>query len=187
MPDPADADLEVAALAREVVAALVVQGRTLATAESLTGGLLAGALTGVPGASAVFRGGVVPYATDLKHSLVGVDGALLDRVGAVDRDVAAQLASGARERLGADLGLSTTGVAGPDPQDGHAPGVVWVGLADARGGAGGVGFDASVPGPGDASGSGLSRAAVRRATVLRALTVLRDHLAQGEEADRPGG
>ncbi|WP_460460447.1 CinA family protein [Angustibacter peucedani] len=165
---------DVARLAGEVVRLLVAQSRTLATAESLTGGLLAGALTGVPGASAVFRGGVVAYATDLKHSLVGVDDGLLARVGAVDREVAAQLAAGARERLGADLGLSTTGVAGPDPQDGHGPGTVWVGLADA---AGAVGLDASGPAAG--------RAAVRRATVLRALQVLHERLI-GEEAAPPG-
>lgn len=182
MPDRSEAvvgvdDVEV--LAREVVAALVTQRLTLATAESLTGGLLAGALSAVPGVSAVFRGGVIAYATDVKHSLVGVDRDLLARAGAVDQQVAAQMASGVRERLGADVGLSTTGVAGPEPQDGHAPGVVWVGLADARERAGPVGLDASVV--------ATSRAAVRRATVLRALTVLRDHLGAGREAAGPTG
>lgn len=171
MPDQvgpgAAARVELAA--GEVVAALSARGLTLATAESLTGGLLAAAVTAVPGASAVFRGGVVAYATDLKHGLLGVDGDLLARVGAVDAEVAAQMASGARERLGSDLAVSTTGVAGPDPQDGHPPGLVWVGLADA---AGAVAVQASQP-AGD-------RASVRAGTVLRALTVLLDHL-----ADRP--
>src|SRR5690606_9280742 len=71
--------------------------------------------------------------TDLKDALLGVDAALLAERGAVDGEVARQMAAGVRERLGADLGVATTGVAGPDPQDGHAPGEVWVGVADATG------------------------------------------------------
>ena len=120
--------------AAEVLAALRASGATLATAESLTGGLLATTLVDVPGASAVFRGGLVPYATDLKATLVGVDRDLLDRLGPVAADVAAALAEGARERCGADWGVGTTGVAGPDPQDGHPPGTVFVGVADEAGG-----------------------------------------------------
>jgi nicotinamide-nucleotide amidase len=109
-----------------VVARLVRAGLTVATAESLTGGLVAAALTSVPGSSAVVRGGVVAYATDLKAALLGVEAALLARVGAVHPDVAAAMARGAAERLGADLGIACTGVAGPDPQDGQPPGTVFV-------------------------------------------------------------
>ena len=119
----------------ELVSALLVRRATLATAESLTGGLVGAALTGVPGVSAVFRGGVVVYATELKASLCGVPAELLDRVGPVHPDTAAAMASGVRERLSATYGLATTGVAGPDPQDGHSAGEVYVataGLDDVR-------------------------------------------------------
>jgi nicotinamide-nucleotide amidase len=115
--------------AAAVVSALRAREQTLAVAESLTGGLLAAALVEVPGASAVFRGGLVVYATDLKIRLAGVAADLLDRRGAVDPDVAAELAAGARERCGADWGLGTTGVAGPDSQDGAAVGTVYVACA----------------------------------------------------------
>lgn len=100
--------------------------RTVAVAESLTGGLVMTALTSVPGASATVRGGVVAYATEVKHTVLGVDDDLLDRVGAVDAEVAMQMADGVREAVGADFGVATTGVAGPDGQDGKAPGVVFV-------------------------------------------------------------
>jgi nicotinamide-nucleotide amidase len=105
------------------------RGETLATAESLTGGLLAAMIVDVPGASRVFRGGLVVYATDLKATLAGVPAALLAERGPVDADVAAALAAGARERCGSDWGLATTGVAGPDPQDGHRVGTVFVAAA----------------------------------------------------------
>ena len=105
------------------------RGETLAVAESLTGGLLAATIVDVPGASAVFRGGLVVYATDLKASLAGVPAALLDEHGPVHADVASALATGARERCGADWGVSTTGVAGPESQDGHPVGRAYVGVA----------------------------------------------------------
>jgi nicotinamide-nucleotide amidase len=120
---------DVTRLAREVVTTLTARGLTLATAESLTGGLLAARVVDVPGASAVLRGGVVAYATDLKHRLLGVDADLLAARGAVDPDVAAAMARGVRERLGADIGVATTGVAGPDPQDGHPAGTVFVAVS----------------------------------------------------------
>ena len=112
-----------------LVAALREARLTVATAESLTGGLLCGALTDVPGASAVVRGAVVAYATDVKASVLGVDAMLLERGGAVQGEVAVQLAQGVCRVLGTDIGLATTGVAGPDPQDGKAVGTVFVAAA----------------------------------------------------------
>lgn len=120
-------DLE--GLAGEVVRVLTARGETLAVAESLTGGLVVSALVGVPGASRVLRGGVVAYMTDLKASLLGVDADLLAEEGAVHPDVAAGMAHGAAERLEATYAVATTGVAGPDPQDGHPVGEVWVAVS----------------------------------------------------------
>jgi nicotinamide-nucleotide amidase len=116
-------------IAADLIYALSERGQTVAVAESLTGGLVCAALVEVPGASAVVRGAVVSYATDLKHRLLDVDAGLLARNGPVDPDVAAQMALGVRERLGADWGLATTGVAGPDSQDGVAPGRVYLAVA----------------------------------------------------------
>lgn len=110
----------------DLVERLISLRLSVAVAESLTGGIVLAALTSVPGASAVIRGGVVAYATQVKRDVLGVDGDLLDRVGAVDADVALQMADGVRDTVGADFGLATTGVAGPDGQDGKAPGVVFV-------------------------------------------------------------
>ncbi|NEB63565.1 CinA family protein [Streptomyces diastaticus] len=112
--------------AADVVRLLTVRGETLAVAESLTGGMAAAALTAVPGASKAFRGSVTAYATELKQELLGVDGELLAAHGAVDPQVAAQMAAGVRTALGADWGIATTGVAGPDPQDGMPVGTVFV-------------------------------------------------------------
>lgn len=113
----------------DVVSALSEGGQTVAVAESLTGGLVVAALVEGPGASVAVRGGVVAYATELKHRLLDVDGDLLARRGPVDPQVAAQMALGVRERLGADWGIATTGVAGPEPQDGVQPGRVYVAVA----------------------------------------------------------
>jgi nicotinamide-nucleotide amidase len=117
----------------DVHQALQRRGETVAVAESLTGGLLAAALTSTPGASLSFRGGLVVYATDLKASLGGVDPSLLAARGAVDPMVAQQLAQGVRNRLGASWGIGVTGVAGPDPQDGQPVGRVFIAIAGARG------------------------------------------------------
>jgi nicotinamide-nucleotide amidase len=117
--------------AADLLAELVRRGQTVAAAESLTGGLLCSTLVDAPGASAVFRGGLVVYASDLKASLAGVPAELLRDRGAVDPDVAAALARGARERCGADWGLATTGVAGPEPLDGAEVGTVFVAVAGA--------------------------------------------------------
>lgn len=108
---------------------LTAAGLSVAVAESLTGGLVTAALTGVAGASVVVRGGVVSYATDTKHTVLGVDDFLLRAGGPVQAEVARQMAHGVRRVLAADLGIATTGVAGPDPQ-GNAPvGRVFVALA----------------------------------------------------------
>ncbi len=113
----------------DLVQRLRERGSTLALAESLTGGLLADAFISIPGASAVVRGAVVAYASDLKAALLGVDGEILASRGAVDGCVAEQMASGVAQRLGATYGLATTGVAGPDPQDGKPVGTVYLGAA----------------------------------------------------------
>jgi nicotinamide-nucleotide amidase len=99
-----------------LVRVLIERGQTLAVVESLTGGLLAATLVEIAGVSAVFRGGLVVYATDLKASLGGVPPDLLAARGPVDPDVAVAMAEGGRARCGADWALATTGVAGPDPQ-----------------------------------------------------------------------
>lgn len=158
--DPGSDD--VVELARRVVAALRAAGATVATAESLTGGLVGAALTGVPGASTVYRGGVVSYATELKQQLLGVDADLLRERGSVDPAVAAAMALGVRDRLGADFGVATTGVAGPDRQDGQAVGTVWVAVASSSGS---TPLDVSVALPPGAD----VRDRVRRAAVLGAL------------------
>jgi nicotinamide-nucleotide amidase len=147
-----------------IVQALTRRSETLAVAESLTGGALAAAVVDVPGASAVLRGGVVAYGTDLKHALLGVDEALLAREGAVHPEVARQMADGVRTRLAATWGLATTGVAGPDPQDGRRPGTVHVALSGPRGTAV---ESLHVPG---------NRARVRSAAVAAALGLLRNAL-----------
>lgn len=120
-------------LARRLVASATGRGLTLAVAESLTAGMVCARVADVPGASAVLRGGVVAYATDLKTLLLDVDPDLLARHGAVHPAVAEQMAVGVRLRLGSDLGVATTGVAGPEPSGGHAPGTVHVAVADGDG------------------------------------------------------
>ncbi len=118
-------------LAGQILARLQARGHTVAVAESLTGGLVAAALTDIPGASASFRGGVVTYATELKTALLGVDPDMLARHGAVYAPVAAAMAAGVRERLGATFGVATTGVAGPEPADGQPVGTAHVAVSAA--------------------------------------------------------
>ena len=112
-----------------VLALLESRKQTLATAESLTGGLVAELLTGVPGASVVYVGGVISYATRLKATLAGVEQETLDRYGPVAAATAIEMAAGVALRCAADWGLATTGVAGPGPQDGHPVGQVFVAVA----------------------------------------------------------
>jgi nicotinamide-nucleotide amidase len=119
-PDPGAAD---------ALAVLAARSQTLATAESLTGGLIGELLTSVPGASASYVGGVISYATRLKHTLADVPTATLEALGPVAEPTARAMAAGVARRCGADWGLAVTGVAGPEPQDGHPVGQVFVGLA----------------------------------------------------------
>lgn len=135
------------------------RGLTLAVAESVTGGLVGGRLTDIPGASDVFRGGVISYATEVKQSLLGVS------EGPVVNEIAAQqMAVGVRNRLGADIGLSLTGVAGPAEQDGQPVGTLFVGMV-------GPGFEevrqANMPGV---------REMMRQFSVITALGFLRQQL-----------
>lgn len=121
-----------------IIAELRAHSRTVAIAESLSGGLVIAELTSVPGASAVLRGGIVAYSTALKASLLSVPAALLAERGPVDAEVAKAMARGVRtacavDGVPADLGIATTGVAGPDRQGGYEPGTVFLGLSSARG------------------------------------------------------
>jgi nicotinamide-nucleotide amidase len=149
---------QIAAKAAELVREFTERGLTLATAESLTGGLVSGAVTGIAGSSAVLRGGVTAYATDVKASLLGVDADLLAREGPVHPEVARQMSLGVRRLLGTGVGVATTGVAGPTPQDGVPAGLVYIAAAgpDGRTRVEECRFEGG-------------RAEVRQETVLRAL------------------
>ena len=151
-------------MAARVLDALAARGETLATAESLTGGLLAARLTDVPGASRSFVGGVVSYATRVKVAVLGVPDDLVAQHGVVSEQCALAMAHGVRDRLDATWGLATTGVAGPDPQEGRAVGTVWVAVA------GPAGATARLL---DLAGD---RAAVRQATCDAVLGLLEEHL-----------
>ena len=121
-------------LERQVIAALKARGLTLAAAESCTGGLAAKRLTDVPGASAVFLGGVVSYTNGVKERVLHVPRETLEMYSAVSEQTARAMAEGARALTGADLGLSVTGVAGPDRDDrGHAVGTVYLALSAGTG------------------------------------------------------
>ena len=112
-----------------VVRLLLERGVTLGSAESLTGGLLGAAVTSVPGSSAVYVGGVVTYATRLKLSVLGVPAEVVETDGVVSERCARAMAEGARALLGADYAVSTTGVAGPDLQEGKPAGTAYVAVA----------------------------------------------------------
>ena len=110
-----------------------LQGRTLVTAESLTGGGIGAALTAVPGASAVYKGGVISYCDEVKREVLGVPGEVLETCGAVSARTAGYMASGARKLLQADIAVAVTGLAGPGGDEfGHAVGTVFVGFASAQ-------------------------------------------------------
>lgn len=162
-PDPARA-----------IHALIARAATIATAESLTGGLLCAALTAVPGASACVRGGVIAYDVAVKAALLDVDAQLLERMGAVDPEVARQMARGVRVAIGSTYGIATTGSAGPDPAPGGAqtapvpPGTGFVAVS-------GPGVDLV---RGFASSGG--REAVREAAVAAAVALLGEALTDGQ-------
>lgn len=110
-----------------------LQGKTLATAESCTGGGIGAALTAVPGSSAVFKGGIISYTNEVKENLLDVPADLLETKGAVSAPVAEAMAKGARKALLADIAVSVTGLAGPDGDDfGNSVGTVFIGYADAK-------------------------------------------------------
>ncbi|MEI7032963.1 nicotinamide-nucleotide amidohydrolase family protein [Streptomyces pratensis] len=166
-------------VAARVLRLLGERGDTLAVAESLTGGLVAAELTSVPGASRSFRGSVTAYATPLKHEVLGVDGALLAERGAVDPEVARQMATGVRRALDTDWGISTTGVAGPEPQDGQPVGTVWIAVA----GPSGVEKVTALRLNGE-------RADIRRESVRRVLELLAGELggnARAQDTEHNGG
>jgi nicotinamide-nucleotide amidase len=152
--------------AAQVLALLQERGETVATAESLTGGQLAAALTAVPGASKSFVGGVVAYATSVKESVLGVPASLIWEYGVISAECALAMARGASAVTGATWGIGTTGVAGPDRQEEHPPGTVHVGLV----------------GPGVSTALALElggdRAAIQDRTCVEALSALADMLAR---------
>jgi PncC family amidohydrolase len=131
--------------------------------ESCTGGLLASTITDVPGSSAYFKGGFVSYTNEMKVAL-GVDAHLIEEFGAVSRQVAEAMAEAARRQLGADIGLSATGVAGPDALEGKPPGLAYIAIAD---GAGRRSIEGRYP---------PRRGDVKRLAVTHALAFLRQEL-----------
>ncbi|MEU9558510.1 CinA family protein [Streptomyces fumanus] len=176
--------------AADVVRLLTVRGGTVAVAESLTGGLVAAEITSVPGASKVFRGSVTAYATELKHRLLGVDASLLAARGAVDPQVAAEMAAGVRTALGADWGIATTGVAGPDPQDGQPVGTVFVAVH----GPGSTADGSASGGKVEALRLNGDRAEIRMESVRSVLALLVEEIAseqtgneRAQDTERNGG
>ncbi len=140
-----------------LVAELTTAGLTVAAAESLTGGAVCVELTRIPGSSRVFLGGVIAYSVSAKEQVLGVDPALLSRTGPVHPDVARAMAAGVARLMGADMGVSTTGVAGPEPHGGHEPGDAFVGWWTAqRSGA----LAVRIPGSRDAIVAGVTAVAV---------------------------
>ncbi|MCU1436244.1 MAG: damage-inducible protein CinA [Pseudarthrobacter sp.] len=120
-------------LAEQAVRKALDTGRTVAAAESLTAGMVTAVLADTPGASGMLQGGVVAYQNSVKTDVLGVSADLLAAGGSVDGDVAAGMAAGVRSALGADIGIATTGVAGPEEHDGKAVGTVFIGVASADG------------------------------------------------------
>lgn len=155
--------------AQELLELLRVEGKTVATAESLTGGLVASALVDHPGASDVFVGGVVAYQNYVKTLTLAVPADVLTRRGAVDPEVAALMASGVAQRMGADVGVATTGVAGPGPEEDVPSGTVFVAATDRRSG---VSLVRGLTVEGD-------RSAVRQAATSAALTIACDVVSEG--------
>ncbi|MGW7437348.1 CinA family protein [Streptomyces sp. NPDC054849] len=165
-------------VAAEALRLLTDRDQTLAVAESLTGGMVAAEITAVAGASQSFRGSVTAYATEIKHRVLGVDAGLLEAEGAVNAQVAAEMAAGVRRVMGASWGIATTGVAGPQPQDGQPVGTVFI----------------AVDGPGGRKTVRLrlngSREEIRRESARTVLELLSDQLrenARGQDTEQNGG
>lgn len=157
-------------LAKEVLKLLQKHHKTLATAESCTGGMIAAAITDIPGSASVFKGGVVSYWTEVKHNVLGVEQSTLDAVGAVAPETAKQMAEGARKVIGSDLAVSVTGVAGPDPDERGTPvGCVYLALTD--------GVRTVVRKPEDL---GCQRSEIRSGAVQYALGMLKEYLTELE-------
>jgi competence/damage-inducible protein CinA-like protein len=158
----ADEDNDTTGTMESAVGQLLAEaGLTLAVAESVTGGLIASRIVAIPGASKWFRGGVVSYASEVKRDILGVGPGPV-----VSEEAAVAMAVGIRDRLGSDVGLSVTGVAGPEPQDGQPVGTVWVGIADHKGAAA---QQLALLG-------GRDRDQIRQISVISALDQLRHHL-----------
>lgn len=113
-------------LAAQIIKTFSVRGLMVGTAESLTGGLLGATLTSVPGSSSTYSGGIIAYSRHAKTSLADVSTSVLDTYSVVSEQTAVDMAMGAQRRLDADWVVAVTGVAGPDPQEGHEPGEVWI-------------------------------------------------------------
>jgi nicotinamide-nucleotide amidase len=116
-------------LANELIQKLSQQHLTISVAESLTGGLVAASLTQIPGASAVFKGGIIAYRDEIKQKVLKVDSALITKFTSISEPVAQSMATNIREIMNTDIGIATTGVAGPDKSDGFAPGIVFVAIS----------------------------------------------------------
>ncbi|KAK4192270.1 competence-damaged protein-domain-containing protein [Podospora australis] len=160
-------------IATEVIRLLKESDATVGVAESLTAGAVMSALASVPGSGSVFRGGVVSYATPLKQKLLGVSADLIAQEGVVHQEVAAQMAAGARKITTFDdtqsttWGVATTGVAGPDKQDGKPAGTVYIGIAGPDGTSYGFLFQFK---------EGGDRGAIQEDTVVSALWLLKNSL-----------
>ena len=116
-------------LAHEIIQKLGQRHLTISVAESLTGGLVAASLTQIPGASAVFKGGIIAYRDEIKRQVLKVDPALITKFTSISEPVAQSMATNIREIMNTDIGIATTGVAGPDKSDGFAPGIVFVAIS----------------------------------------------------------
>ena len=116
-------------LAYELIQKLGQRHLTISVAESLTGGLVAASLTQIPGASAVFKGGIIAYGDEIKQQVLKVDSALITKFTSISEPVAQSMATNIREIMNTDIGIATTGVAGPDKSDGFAPGIVFVAIS----------------------------------------------------------
>ncbi len=116
-------------LAYELIQKLGQRHLTISAAESLTGGLVAASLTQIPGASAVFKGGIIAYRDETKEQVLKVDAALITKFTSISEPVAQSMAINIREIMNTDIGIATTGVAGPDKSEGFAPGIVFVAIS----------------------------------------------------------